>query len=1023
MSMDSTLTRRMTSARALPPKREFVPSTLPWVVAGAALVIYLLTLNHWVSLSSLDRTARVSGWLWQPEAMEPLYWLITYPLHWLPVKLIPLALNLFSAACATLTLALLARSVMLLPHDRTEEQRKREKDALGILTVRWAWVPPAVAALVCGLQLSFWEHATVASGEMLNLVVFAYIVRSLLEYRVDGREAWLFRSSLLYGLAMANNWAMIGFFPLFLVALVWLRGVSFFNTRFLLRMFLLGVAGLLLYLLLPFAALVSGNKDMNFWQTLKANLGTQGILVRQFIRFGILFRGEQPLWVLALPSLLPVLALSLRWPAYFGDPSRLGVALTTFILHFMNGVFLVLCLWVALDPAKFGPRHLYGIHSPMTHIPMLPLYYLGALSVGYFCGYFLLVFGAEPVGRPRTLSGVVRFRNQLVVAVVSVILGATAILLLVRNLPQIHATNGPMLRLYADSLIDRLPASGGLTLSDFSPDAPAGRTRMQLVQADLVRLGRKDNYQVLDTDWLYAPAYHRFLKRAYGARWPFEFTGTNTPARLMDKDVWAMVLLLSKTNQVYYLHPSFGYFFESFYLEPHGLVYKMDQYPTNDLLAPKPDKKTIEENENFWTRTDETTLKPLLAASAAVSAHDSWLEKFEERLHLTREPNPTALTLSSFYSLALNNWGVQLQRNGRIKEAGVRIQRALDLNPDNVAAQVNLECNRNLQAGKPAQIQLTKAISDRLGNTRYRGRWEGDILGAVMNDCGPFDELVFCYRLGMDFAFPPFKDVQPQFHQGALNFKRAAEFAPNDLEPLLKLAQVYLFANAPDQVLRITGDIHNRAADLGLTQTNAEGPLLNTNEPVLLGTTMAAYLSKGELTNAQACAQAALQKYPENFYLLSAASRAYFTYGYLSNALESINEQLRIRPEEVNALYVKGQVFYGLKDYDPAIQTFSKVMELETNHQSELRFNAVNWRAASYMAGGKLDQAQADYEALQKEFPMQHDFYRALGEVYYLKKDTNAAIRNYQLYKAGVTNLEELKFVNGRLKELKPGTK
>jgi tetratricopeptide (TPR) repeat protein len=1010
MSIDSTLTRRMTSARALRPKRQFVSAILPWVVAGAALLVYLLTLNHWVSLGSLERTARVSGWLWQPEVMEPLYWLVTYPLHWLPVKFIPLALNLFSAVCATLTLALLARSVALLPHDRTEEQRKRERNAFGVLTIRSAWVPPVIAALVCGLQLSFWEHATVASGEMLNLLVFAYIIRSLLEFRVDGRDAWLFRSSLLYGAAMANNWAMIGFFPVFLVALVWLRGVSFFNTRFLLRMFLLGVAGLLLYLLLPFATLISGSKDMNFWQALKSNLGTQGLLVRQFLRPGVLFRGDQPFWVLALPSLVPVLALSLRWPAYFGDPSRLGVALTTFILHFMHGVLLVLCLWVALDPTKFGPRHLFGWS------PMLTLYYLGALSIGYFCGYFLLVFGTEPVGRPRMTSGLIPLRNQVVVGVVSIILGTTAILLLVRNPPQIHVTNGPMLRLYADSLVERLPRSGAVTLSD-----PEGRARMRLVEADLARQSRKGDYQILDTDWLYAPAYHRFLKRAYGGRWPFAFTSTNQPARLVDKDVWTMVLLLSKTNQVYYLHPSFGYFFESFYLEPHGLVYKMDQYPTNDLLAPKPDKRTIEENEDFWVRTGETTLKPLLAVSAAVTAHEGWLEKFEHRLHLTREPNPTALALSSFYSLALNHWGVQLQRNGRITEAGARFQRALDLKPENVAAQVNLECNRNLQADKPAQIQLSKAVTDRLGNTKYRGRWEGDTLGAVMNDCGPFDELVFCYRLGMDFAFPPFSDVQPQYHQGALNFKRAAEFAPNDLEPQLKLAQVYLFANMPDQGLRILDDIQKHAVDLGLDQTNADGVVLNTNKPVLLGTTMAAYLSKGELTNAAVCAQTALQKYPRNFYLLSAASRAYFSYGYFSNALDSINEQLQVRPDEPNALYGKGQAQLGLTQYESAIQTFSKVMELETNSQSELRVNANLYRAEAYVADGKLDLAQADYEALLKQLPMLHPLYRALGEVFYQKKDTNAAIRNYQLYKASLTNAEELKIVNQRLKELKPG--
>ena len=32
---------------------------------------------------------------------------------------------------------------------------------------------------------------------------------------------------------MANNWAMIGFFPAFFAAIVWIRGLAFFNLKFL----------------------------------------------------------------------------------------------------------------------------------------------------------------------------------------------------------------------------------------------------------------------------------------------------------------------------------------------------------------------------------------------------------------------------------------------------------------------------------------------------------------------------------------------------------------------------------------------------------------------------------------------------------------------------------------------------------------------------------------------------------------------------------------------------------------------
>src|SRR5437588_3070567 len=119
MSIDSTVTRRLTTAREVSSENRFVAGVLPWLVAAVAALLYLVTLNHWVSFSSLLPVGRVSGWLWQPSLTEPLYWIVTYPFRWLPASFIPVALNLFSAACAALSLALLSRSVVLLPHDRT----------------------------------------------------------------------------------------------------------------------------------------------------------------------------------------------------------------------------------------------------------------------------------------------------------------------------------------------------------------------------------------------------------------------------------------------------------------------------------------------------------------------------------------------------------------------------------------------------------------------------------------------------------------------------------------------------------------------------------------------------------------------------------------------------------------------------------------------------------------------------------------------------------------------------------------
>src|ERR1035441_5189309 len=97
----------------------FVEHGLPWVIAGGGLVTYLATLNHWLTLPSLALAADVNGWSWQPILFQPVLFLLTWPLRWLPGHEAALALNLLSVVCATLTLALLAH--------RSEERRVGER--------------------------------------------------------------------------------------------------------------------------------------------------------------------------------------------------------------------------------------------------------------------------------------------------------------------------------------------------------------------------------------------------------------------------------------------------------------------------------------------------------------------------------------------------------------------------------------------------------------------------------------------------------------------------------------------------------------------------------------------------------------------------------------------------------------------------------------------------------------------------------------------------------------------------------
>src|ERR1041385_8677630 len=132
----------MTMQDDLGQNRKFVSTFLPWLIALGAFLFYLLTLNHWVSINGVSHTARAMGMMWTADVFQPFYFTVTCPFSWLPARWVPLAFGLFSTLCAVLTLALLARSVALLPHDRTYEQRQREQSAFSLLSVRGAWIPP-----------------------------------------------------------------------------------------------------------------------------------------------------------------------------------------------------------------------------------------------------------------------------------------------------------------------------------------------------------------------------------------------------------------------------------------------------------------------------------------------------------------------------------------------------------------------------------------------------------------------------------------------------------------------------------------------------------------------------------------------------------------------------------------------------------------------------------------------------------------------------------------------------------------
>ena len=958
------------------PRRGFVPRFLPWLLAAVALVVYLLSLSYGVSLLNLTAVARASGWMWQPEVFNPVSVVVAYPFHWLPATQIPLGLNLFSAVCAALTLALLAQSVALLPHDRTDAQRRREQSPFSLLTIRNAWLPVVFAVAVCGLQLTFWESATNYTGETFGLLLFAFVIWSLLEYRLEENESRLFLAAFVFGAGMTNDWAMVCYFPAFLTALIWIRGLSFFNLRFLATLTLCGLAGLSFYLLLPLGVTISGKVPITFWQTLHLNLSSQFSVVGAFFTNGEV---RKTLGLLSVSSLAPLLIMSIRWHSSFGDTSQLGRALASLMYHLVHAVLLLVCIWAAFD-SPISPREKEPMGSGLT------LYYLGALSVGYYSGYFLLVFRRE-LGTRFQVRGAPPFNfvNFLAVLLVWLLLVSAVAGLLYKNAPLIQAANNDMLRRYASLSAGNLPPSEGVLLSD-------DPRYLYLTEAALARDGRANEYVYVETPSLVLPAYHQFLHDKYPKTWPDTFKAGDTNL-VNSPQLLALLTTLAKTNALYYLHPSFGFYFEQFYLEPHGLVYRLKPLPSDTLLPPLPDTSEIDENEAFWADAELKAFKPIELAMAALPPMESrpWGEQMLAHLHVPPEPNPNAIAAGSIYSRSLTYWGVQLQRAGNLPIAAAHFEAAQKLNPENVVAGINLQFNQSLQSGDKVPVDLAKTTLDQFG--RY-GSWS-----ALLDLGGAFDEPSFCFGLGLVWARNEY------YRQALASFTRVCQLEPDNLPAHLWLAQLYGFNHLPDRALKTVQNIRDQPGKFFLDATNQ----------IQLGfIEAAAYFQKDDLARGTQLLQAEIARNPTNNALLTTATQFFVAKGLYTTALAVIDSRLRNLPDDPDWLFSKSYVCLQLKDYNRAIPVLTQILAQQSDNSTAL-FN----RAIAYLSEGKLDEALADYEKLNRTFTNSFRINYGLGEIAWRKHETNNAIKYYKLYLANANaNTAEASNVVQRLRLL-----
>ncbi len=893
------------------PPRSFTLTRLPWIVAAGTLGLYLATLAAWVTLPALGLTGQVLGWdWWNPKIGRPLYHLLTLPVKAFPAGAQLLALNAFAAVCSALTLALLARSVALLPQDRTRDQRARQREGSGLLAIPANWLPPLLAVLACGLELSFWEHATAATGEALDLLLFAAAIWCLLEFRVAREDKWLGRFALACGLGFANNWAMVGFAPFLLTALIWVKGREFFNLRFLGGLAAWGGAGLLLYFYNPLTA--SPEFGFGFTDYFVAELGAQ--------KNNLLFYPKGRVLMLACATLLPLALIGIRWPSGFGDVSAAGSFVSNLLFRVMHAVFLAACIFMTFDLA-FSPRELgYGQ-------AMLPFYYLGALVIGYCAGYFLLLCGAKEEKAWHKPGSVGTALNYAMLGILWLGLVALPGWLVVNKLPSLRAQNGPAVREFAAQLAAGLPAQGALAVSE-------NPVHLLLLAAHLH--GRPAPHLLLDTRMLQLTRYHRQLARRHPGRWPDP--GATADTQIIPPIAVATFLgMQSSSNHVFVLHPPHAaMYLENLYPEPVGLVNELKLYGTNDIVPPPVTPATRTQMTDWW--------KQNIRLDKAGGAADDGRTSSDGRMLL-------ALT-----SAAANDQGVLFQRSGATTNAQLFFQIAAQLNPTNLVATLNRDYNESLRTGRAYGGDPVKIAQELLADHQS---WP-----VILARNGMPDEPNFCLALGQAYR----QGGMPR--QAIIEFNRVTELAPTNHLGFLLLADTFISLRLPDRA-KATLDAARTRPALATGLAASAAAVLRINALYLAQTGKSAeaeqafqdalkkypgdlqlfdslvemYLASARFTNALALTEQELKVAPDYPRALVNKGGLFIQLKQFEAALAPLNKLIELHPSHPGAHLNRALALMNLNRFDDAEKDYRKFVELAPNaHSGHFGLGEIAWQ-------------------------------------------------------------------------------
>jgi tetratricopeptide (TPR) repeat protein len=909
---------------------------LPLFVALTAFVLFVGTMGGGVTIDNLPMLAKVAGWDETPMAGQPLLWLLALPLRALPAAWALVFLKLFSAAVAAAILGLLARTVQLLPWDQPWKNASPLTRALPLLT----------AGVVCGLEFGFWQEATTANGEMLDLLLLAAAVWLLREYqfrKLHRNPRWLNAAALVWGIGMAENWLMLLALPLFVAALIRLQRKRFFRWKFILRMAGFGLAGFSVYALPPLVNGLAPHSPWSFDQAWLASLRqTKHTFELLYYNFWVTHRFLMLGVVVCF--LAPTLPLIVRLrDDGMRNKSRVD-RLQLWIYRSLRAALLLALLWLAFDPS-IGPQQLVR-HEFGFWMPMLTFDYLNALGAGFLAGNLLLI--AQNAKRRRRARIKIRWREiagPMAAGFLAIVLAG----LMIRNAPAIVRFNFYPLEKFGDLALQSLPSGRGVMLSDFPQ-------KLGVFQAALARRHREADWLAVDTHKLPTVEYRARLERRLPAGW---LTETNRHP-LTPLETVRLLETVAQSNRVFYLHPSYGYFFERFYQQPAGTIYEMKLRGKDPLDVPPMTSAEMDANEKFWNGGWDKDLEPLTPPR---TRPPNFLKQQLLRLGYTPAPRVQDRVLAEWFSIALDGWAVALQRQGHLPAAQSRLQQALKLNANNASALVSLACNTNLQAKVPMGLADVAKVANQIGNP---GR-----LNVIMDSGGPFDEPTVTYLLGGVFL------QAGLLLQSAEEFERVRTLAASAPAPEFALAEIYnrleMSARARPLIAHLREEIRNQPTnnvlDLDLALLETYSWLLQTN-----------------VANASSTLASVVAEHPEDAEVRDRVLGAYVAIGDFTNALRLLETQLAKTPDDVPALNSKAIILVQAGRAAEALPIFDQVLSL-----TNLLTARIN-RAYARLNVNDFAAAERDFSELENTSNAVGMASFGLAEVAEHRQDTNQAV-------------------------------